>query len=88
MTEEEKEQRPEVVAGPTNSGAASRTGDTDGPEGRPDPRSMRQPPGQKGYGPGGPQIGATDEPLTEADIAALDEALAQLRELRQGMENK
>jgi hypothetical protein len=82
----EQAERPEVLAGPTSSRPPAGSGDATGPEGIPDPRNQRQAPGQKGYGPGGPQIGATDAPLTEVDIAALDDTLGQLKELREGVE--
>ena len=85
---DEEVQRPEVLAGPTSSRAPSTTGDATGPEGVPDPRNQRQAPGQKGYGPGGPQIGSTDAPLTDVDIAALDEALGELKVLREAVEGK
>lgn len=83
---DEQEKRPDVVAGPTSGRMPAGTGDATGPEGVPDPRNQKSGPGQKGYGPGGPQIGATDAPLTEVDIAALDTALGELKSLREGME--
>ncbi|MEA2685524.1 MAG: hypothetical protein QOE93_719, partial [Actinomycetota bacterium] len=52
----------------------------------PDPRNQKSGPGQKGYGPGGPQIGSSDAPLTDVDFAALDDALGELKSLREGME--
>jgi len=82
MTDEEAK-RPEVLAGPTSGRA---------PAGEvaagsvPDPRNQRQAPGQKGYGPGGPQIGSTDAPLTEIDIKVLTDTLAEIKELRESME--
>ncbi|HVF13685.1 MAG TPA: hypothetical protein VM942_03745 [Acidimicrobiales bacterium] len=83
---EQSESRPEVSAGPTSGRPPSRSGDASGPDGIPDPRNQKQPPGQKGFGPGGPQIGGTDAPLTEVDIAAVNEALAELKTLREGVE--
>ncbi|MEA2931495.1 MAG: hypothetical protein QOI56_280 [Actinomycetota bacterium] len=88
MTDEQDTPRPEVVAGPTSGRPPARSGDATGPEGIPDPRNMKQAPGQKGFGPGGPQIGGTDAPLTEVDIAAVNEALAELKSLREGVEGK
>jgi len=85
---DEQVQRPEVLAGPTSSRPPAGTGDATGPDGVPDPRNQRQAPGQKGYGPGGPQIGATDAPLTDVDIAALDETLGELKVLREAVEGK
>lgn len=82
----EQAERPEVLAGPTSSRPPAGSGDATGAEGVPDPRNQRQAPGQKGYGPGGPQIGSTDAPLTEVDIAALDETLGQIKELRERVE--
>jgi hypothetical protein len=79
---DEQEKRPEVLAGPTSVGS----GDASGPEGVPDPRNQKQAPGQKGYGPGGPQIGSTDAPLTEVDVAALTDVLGELQSLRESME--
>ncbi len=83
---EEQESRPEVLAGPTSGRPVARSGDASGADGIPDPRNMKQAPGQKGFGPGGPQIGGTDEPLTEVDIAAVNETLAELKNLREGVE--
>lgn len=83
---QEQETRPEVVSGPTSGRLPAGSGDATGPAGAPDPRNQKSGPGQKGYGPGGPQIGSTDAPLTEVDIAALDQALSELRSLREGME--
>jgi hypothetical protein len=83
---DEQERRPEVLAGPTSGRPPAGTGDATGPDGMPDPRNQKAGPGQKGYGPGGPQIGATDAPLTEVDIAALDSALSELKQLRESME--
>ncbi len=83
---DEEAQRPEVLAGPTSGRAPAGSGDASGPGGTPDPRNQRQAPGQKGYGPGGPQIGSTGAPLTEVDIAALEVSLTELRQLREGME--
>ncbi|MEA2827606.1 MAG: hypothetical protein QOG43_2045 [Actinomycetota bacterium] len=83
---DEQETRPEVLAGPTSGRLPAGSGDASGPEGVPDPRNQKSGPGQKGYGPGGPQIGSTDAPLTEVDISALDEALGELKSLREGME--
>jgi hypothetical protein len=81
---DEQESRPEVVAGPTSGRAPSRpAGDI---AGAPDPRNQRQAPGQKGYGPGGPQIGSTDAPLTDVDVAALEETLGELKNLKESME--
>ncbi len=85
---DEEEKRPEVLAGPTSGRPPARSGDASGPDGIPDPRNQKQAPGQKGFGPGGPQIGGTDEPLTEIDIAAVDEALAELKALREGVEGR
>ena len=78
--------RPEVLAGPTSGRLPAGTGDATGAEGIPDPRNQKSGPGQKGYGPGGPQIGSSDAPLTEVDISALEEALGELKNLREGME--
>ena len=78
--------RPEVLAGPTSGRLPAGTGDATGAEGIPDPRNQKSGPGQKGYGPGGPQIGSSDAPLTEVDISALEEALNELKNLREGME--
>jgi|SRR5205085_11635894 len=90
MTDEagtpEEESRPEVMAGPTSGRLPAGTGDATGAEGIPDPRNQKSGPGQKGYGPGGPQIGSSDAPLTEVDIAALEDALGELKNLREGME--
>jgi len=83
---DEQAERPEVSAGPTSGRLPAGSGDASGPDGVPDPRNARQAPGQKGYGPGGPQIGSTDAPLTEVDVAALEEALAELKVLREGVE--
>ena len=79
-------QRPEVLAGPTSGRAPAGSGDATGAAGVPDPRNQRQAPGQKGYGPGGPQIGSTGAPLTEVDVVAVTAALAELKDLREGME--
>ncbi len=78
--------RPEVLAGPTSGRLPAGSGDATGAEGIPDPRNQKSGPGQKGYGPGGPQIGSSDAPLTEVDISALEEALGELKNLREGME--
>jgi hypothetical protein len=42
----------------------------------------------KAYSPGGPQIGDLGGPLSEAEISHVDEALKQLRELREAVEHK
>lgn len=78
--------RPEVSAGPTSGRAPSRAPGDVASGSAPDPRNQRQAPGQKGYGPGGPQIGSTDAPLTEIDIQVLTESLAELKALRESME--
>jgi hypothetical protein len=78
--------RPEVLAGPTSGRLPAGTGDATGAEGMPDPRNQKSGPGQKGYGPGGPQIGSSDAPLTEVDVSALEQALTELKNLREGME--
>ena len=83
---DEQETRPEVLAGPTSGRLPAGTGDASGAEGIPDPRNQKSGPGQKGYGPGGPQIGSTDAPLTEVDVSVLDQALNELKSLREGME--
>jgi|GEM_PF-5631465 len=83
---DEQVTRPEVVSGPTSGRLPAGTGDATGPEGIPDPRNQKSGPGQKGYGPGGPQIGSSDAPLTEVDISALEQALGELKNLREGME--
>ena len=41
----------------------------------------------KAYSPGGPQLDAGG-PLSEAEIDTVDEALKQLRELRESVQNK
>jgi len=81
---DEQEKRPEVLAGPTSGRLPAGTGDATGAAGVPDPRNQKSGPGQKGYGPGGPQIGSTDAPLTEVDIAALEETLGELQQLKKG----
>jgi len=86
MTDDDQGQRPEVLAGPTSGRAPSRSADDVASGSAPDPRNQRQAPGQKGYGPGGPQIGSTEAPLTEIDIEVLTASLAELKELREGME--
>ena len=78
--------RPEVLAGPTSGRLPAGTGDATGPAGVPDPRNQKAAPGQKGYGPGGPQIGSSEAPLSEVDIAALSDALTELEALRVSME--
>ena len=83
---DEEVTRPEVLAGPTSGRLPAGSGDATGAAGVPDPRNQKAGPGQKGYGPGGPQIGSTDAPLTEVDINALTEALGELKNLREAME--
>ena len=82
---DEEVTRPEVLAGPTSGRLPAGTGDATGPEGVPDPRNLKAGPGQKGYGPGGPQIGSNEAPLSEVDIAALADTLGELKSLRESM---
>ena len=83
---DEEVTRPEVLAGPTSGRAPARSRRQQRCRGRPRPRNQRQAPGQKGYGPGGPQIGSSDAPLTDVDVNVLEDTLAELKALREGRE--
>ena len=85
MSEEQEASGPPAVepTGSGPSGAQRSRALNEMPAGPPgEPRGRVSGPG-KAYSPGGPQLGDLGGPLSEAEIDHVEEALKQLKELRE-----
>jgi hypothetical protein len=89
MTEEQEASGPpaEPPAGSGPSGAQRSRALNEMPAGPPgEPRARVSGPG-KAYSPGGPQLGDLGGPLSEDEISHVEEALTQLKELREQIQD-